>query len=89
MVERAFAGFAALPSGPEAEAVSPSAKKHWREVLSMLGHVELLSSAEQRAIAKIRHREAIKLAHPDAGGTHEMAAEINAALAEAEEELGA
>jgi hypothetical protein len=29
----------------------------------------------------------IKEAHPDVGGSHELAAELNAALAEAEQEL--
>jgi hypothetical protein len=40
-----------------------------------------------RLIAQ-RHREHIRTAHPDVGGTHERAAELNVALHDAEVELG-
>lgn len=40
-------------------------------------------------LAKTRHRKLIQLHHPDAGGAHDVAADLNAALAEAERELGA
>jgi hypothetical protein len=88
IVQRAFAGFAALPPGPEAPR-----RRTWREVLAT--DVEpgadpwpRLPAAELLAIAKARHRRLIRAAHPDAGGTHELAAELNTALAEAERELG-
>lgn len=94
MVERAFAGFAALPPGRGEEYVAPPAPraKNWREVLGVdrasLGtELQLLDRDEQLAIIKMRHRRLIKEAHPDAGGSHELAAEINAALAQAEAEL--
>jgi len=42
---------------------------------------------DRLATVKTRHRDLIKKAHPDAGGSHEIAAELNAATAEAEREL--
>lgn len=84
VVERAFAGFAALPAG-DADTPPQPRKRPWREVLGStwpeLDHDELL------VLAKSRHRKLIQQHHPDAGGTHELAAELNAALAEAEKEL--
>lgn len=77
MVERAFAGFAALPSGP--------VERSWRDIIG--GEWPSLDPSELLAIARARHRNAIKTAHPDAGGSHERAAELNAALAKAEVEL--
>lgn len=91
VVARAMGGFAALPPGSGDEYVPPAPPpkaRPWREVLNMRGSImEALDKADQIAIAKTRHRDAIKKAHPDAGGTHELAAEINAALAAAEQEL--
>lgn len=63
MLDRAFTGFAALPS--------PSTRKWW-EVLG----VE--QSADQTTI-KARFRELARTHHPDNGGSHEMMSEINAA----------
>lgn len=81
VVERAFAGFAALPPGT----VTP---RSWREVLgSADSWGSTTSSADLLALVKSRHRALIRTAHPDAGGSHEAAAEINAALAAAEREL--
>lgn len=77
IVERSFAGFAALPAGVQ---VGP-AKRPWREVLGVLEVEGSLFAV------KAKHRELIRKHHPDAGGSHELAAEINAALAEAEQEL--
>jgi len=84
--ERIFSGFAALPPG--SSGTVPAGPPPWREVLggtwpSDLDHADLL------AIAKARHRAAIQKAHPDAGGSHELAANLNAAIAAAELELGA
>jgi hypothetical protein len=73
MVEMAFAGFAALPAAP-----SPLGKRPWREVLGD-------TSIEN---ARIRYRMLIRDRHPDMGGSHEAAAELNLAMEQAEKELG-
>lgn len=94
MVEKAFAGFAALPppSGPEVVPPQP-AKRSWRDVLgSAINGAPMmpwpdLGPDELLAVAKSRHRKLIVLAHPDAGGSQDLAAELNAAMAEAEQEL--
>lgn len=78
VVQRAFSGFAALPPGVP---LGP-AKRPWREVLGVSALEGVLD------VAKRAHRDLIRKHHPDAGGSHELAAEINAALAEAERELG-
>ena len=84
-IEQAFAGFAALPAGaeqPQAPTVRP-----WRDVIGG-AWPEDLEAADVLALARARHRKAIAEAHPDRGGSHERAAELNAALTEAERELG-
>jgi hypothetical protein len=91
VVARAFAGFNALPAGDGTEvgaAPPPPRKRSWREVLGMYFASESIPIEDQLVVARARHRNLIKQAHPDAGGSHELAAEINAALAEAERELG-
>ncbi len=88
MVERAFAGFAALPPGNGAEVVPPPpSKRSWREVIGGAWHLPELTPAELLSLARVRHRNAIKQHHPDAGGDPAIAAELNAALDEAEREL--
>lgn len=88
VVNRAFTGFAALPPGSPSPAPPPK-KRPWWEVLGINAAVRAATPNELLAdIVKIQHRKLIKNAHPDAGGSHELAAEINAALAEAERELG-
>jgi hypothetical protein len=88
VVSRAFAGFNALPPGSGDESIPAAPKKRpWRDVIG--GAWPPLDQAELLVLARSRHRTAIKTAHPDAGGSHELAAELNAALAEAERELGA
>jgi hypothetical protein len=94
MVERAFAGFAALPPGSTNgtyTAPPVEMRKTWREVFNMpldtFGEFHLAS--DLLAVVKARYREAIKNDHPDIGGDPARAAELGAALAEAEEELGA
>jgi hypothetical protein len=86
--KRLFAGFAALPPGggdvPE-PAPAPCARP-WREVLGGAWPAAFVA-AELLAIAKARHRALIAKAHPDAGGDTAAAAEINAALDQAEQEL--
>jgi hypothetical protein len=87
MVEQAFAVFAALPPGT-GEYTSPEQKPlTWREIFKV-ENFETLGPQDLLAIVKSRHRAAIKTAHPDyAGGGHERAAELNAALAAAEKDL--
>lgn len=82
VVQRAFSGFAALPPGVP---LGP-AKRPWREVLGVDNST--VTGAELLVAVKYAYRNLIKKAHPDAGGSHELAAEINAALADAERELG-
>ena len=87
IVERAFAGFAALPPGSGTEIIpDPPASTHWRDVLG-LRDVDRLSKAHQLIIVRANYRELIARAHPDRGGTHEQAAALGAALAAAEKEL--
>lgn len=77
MVERAFAGFAALPPG-EHERVETD----WRQVLGFhTGDFDIAS-------VKRRYRELMIDAHPDKGGSHELASKLNLALAAAEQEAG-
>jgi hypothetical protein len=86
VAERAFAGFAALPPG----APEPPPKRDWRAVFGVAELVDTLmaSSADDLlAVVKARHRKMIAECHPDAGGDTARAAELNAALDEAEKEL--
>lgn len=83
VMERTLAGFTALPAGDPA-------KRGWREVFGVEALVDTLlgsSSDDLIAVVKARHRKLIAEAHPDAGGTDARAAELNAALDEAEKEL--
>jgi hypothetical protein len=83
-LEQAFAGFAALPPGEGGPAATPQID--WREALG--GPWPELSDEELLALARDRHRRLILMAHPDrAGGSHEAAALLNAALDAAEVEL--
>lgn len=91
-VERAFSGFTALPAGGETstgEGPPPEPRKRpWREVLAdTFTPFPDLDGDELLVLAKSRHRKLIQLHHPDRGGDAAKAAEINAALAEAEKEL--
>ncbi len=83
VIERAFAGFTALPPGAPV-------KRDWREVFGVQGLVDTLMASDTDdliAVVKARHRKAIAAAHPDAGGDAAVAAELNAALDEAMAEL--
>lgn len=92
VVERAFAGFAALPGAGETSAgvPMPPAKPPWHEVfgVSHLIKSDICAADELLAIVKARYRDKIKTAHPDAGGSPEIAAALGEALAAAERELG-
>lgn len=89
MVTRAFSGFAALPPGGQEMAPNPaSAKRPWRDVLGYRRQHDESPNIVLLQWARTAHRNAIRTAHPDVGGSHERAAELNVALQEAEAELG-
>lgn len=92
MVTRAFSGFAALPPGGQGMTPNPaSTKRSWYEVLGLPRETSdgrAPSRSQLLNWARQAHRAKIRTAHPDVGGTHERAAELNAALQEAEAELG-
>lgn len=86
VIERAFAGFTALPPG----ATQAPHKPNWREVFGVAELVDTLmasSTDDLVAVVKARHRKLIAEAHPDAGGDTARAAELNAALDEALAEI--
>lgn len=58
----------------------PAPAKGWREVLRMPPEAPL-------AAAEAAYRALARAAHPDAGGSHEMMAALNAAITEARREL--
>lgn len=66
MMEKAFAGFEALPAPGQ-----PSARSWWQ----ILGVSEAASEAEINAA----FRDKAKSSHPDGGGSHDHMAELNAA----------
>lgn len=77
MLERAFSAFVALPA--------PGAARTWREVLGF-------NTERPGIITKDRiegaYRLSAKKVHPDAGGSTEAMAELNAARAAALKEIG-
>ena len=79
VVARAMEGFRALPAPSSAE-LAP--RDPWRCVLN-------ISRTDGLAQARSNYKALIRKAHPDMGGNARRAAEINAAMAEAERELGA
>lgn len=87
VVERVMGGFSALPPGDGSEHIPAAAlrKRSWREVLG--GEWPALDPFELLVLAKSRHRRLIQDHHPDRGGSADLAAELNVALAEAEQEL--
>lgn len=87
-VEQAFAGFAALPPGGDEQIIPEQPHVDWRTVLGG-SWPEGLEAEELLALAKVRHRALILKAHPDAGGDDAAAAQLNAALEAAEQELRA
>jgi hypothetical protein len=76
LLDRAFAGFAALPPPPE------TVPRDWREVLGLRADQDVDEEVVERAF----RARAVK-AHPDAGGSHEAMTELNAARAQALDEL--
>lgn len=91
-VTRAFSGFTALPaggeSGQEGDGSIPNpqpSERDWRDVLAYKG--KRIPDDAPLGYVRRCHRQAMKVAHPDLGGTHEMALEVNRALAAAAVEL--
>lgn len=72
MMEKAFDGFMALPD-----------QANWRSVLGFTAGAEVTLPAAEDA-----YRRGAKLCHADAGGGHEAMVKLNAAIAQAREELG-
>lgn len=81
MMERAFAGFSALPP-PAGAAAAPL---HWRDVLGDVP--DGLSASEKLAVLEARYREKAKRAHSDRGGEDSEMIRLNAAIAQARAEL--
>lgn len=80
ILDRAFAGFAALP--PPATA---PAERTWREILDL---VDLRGPRDaQLAAAEARFRSLARHAHPDNGGAPGAMVTLNRAIAEARQEL--
>lgn len=78
MLDRAFAGFTALP------APGATAKRPWREVLGFPP-----ASSPDREGIDIEYRRKAKTAHPDThGGSHDAMSELNRAREEALREIG-
>ena len=85
VVERAFAGFTALPAGDGSD-ISMSVA--WRNVFDINPEFEaVLPKADLLSVVRYRHREKAKYLHPDVGGTTEAMMMVNAALEAAEAEL--
>lgn len=86
VVERAFAGFAALPA-----AIELPAAKTWRDVLFPDGvpapSPTFTGASDLYTDAKIAYRLAMQTAHPDKGGNTDAAAELTRAWAECQAEL--
>jgi hypothetical protein len=78
IINRVFSGFTALPPGSD----NHSTAKPWREVLGVTPNQTGLD------VVRAHHRAKMMAAHPDRGGSHELAVELNTALADAERELG-
>lgn len=93
MVERAFSGFAALPppGGTSTEEVKPPID--WRAVLQIdeaklreaMG--DSLNQHLLLSMVKAKYRSMIAAVHPDRGGSADLAASLNEAMAAAEGEL--
>jgi hypothetical protein len=75
MLERAFSAFVALPA--------PGGKPSWRQVLGFPPNDPV-----DRAAIEALYRNRARERHPDAGGSNEAMAELNAARAEALREIG-
>ncbi len=76
IVERAFAGFTALPAGGETH-VEPD----WWETLEIDGALlETLDGEDLKAIVESRYRKLAKATHPDHGGNADQFATVSRAV---------
>lgn len=90
VIERAFAGFAALPpgTGETINAAPVIPKRPWPVVLDAQALLDAkLPKSDLLVLVKSRYRDKMAAAHPDRGGSHELAAELSAAMEAAEKEL--
>lgn len=84
MMQRSFAGFAALPP-PEGHSSAP--RRPWREVLEV-GSIDPLPKDAQLAIAEAFYKREARKSHPDSpGGSAQAMAELNVAIDAARQEL--
>lgn len=81
IIDRAVSGFAQLPSG-----AGGPVKRPWREVLNLEGLVG--PSFAVLAAIEASYKALAGTRHPDAGGSHDAMAELNAAREEARAEVG-
>jgi hypothetical protein len=83
MMNRAFAGFTALPppGGQQETAVD------WRKELDITKPMEALGKATCLVICEANYRSKAKNAHADVGGSNEAMIRLNAAIALARKEL--
>ncbi len=92
VVTRAFAGFNALPPGPEPPPTSNPAPD-WRAVfgrdIAVLYDRKTYNAAMTLRAIRQRYHEAMRSAHPDQGGHHDRAVVLTQAMQEAERELAA
>lgn len=90
VVERAFAGFAALPpgSGETINAVPVEESIDWREFFEITPLLDGMNKHDLVALIRGRHKRMALAKHPDHGGTREAFDELSKALEAAEAELG-
>jgi hypothetical protein len=85
IVARAFSGFKALPAANDDYAGSiPHTYPYWRNVLTVNGRP--MPTGVPLGYVRRAYRQAMKTAHPDLGGTHEMAVALGTAMQDAERE---
>jgi hypothetical protein len=81
IIDRAVSGFAQLPSG-----AGGPVKRPWREVLNLEGFQA--PAFVMRAGLDAAYKQLARTRHPDAGGSNDAMAELNAARDEALKEIG-
>lgn len=81
MVERAFSGFAALPSGDS------TVVENWRDVFNLGDGISAFDPDEQLAVVKSRYKRLASKYHPDITGDSTSMIRLNAAMEQAEKEL--
>lgn len=81
MVDQAFSGFAALPSGPVPVRSMPTGSRPWWDVLGMPAHTPTNDVTE-------RYRRLVMDHHPDRGGDPAKMVEINTAFDRFKKERG-